>query len=90
MFEHPRRAPSGAPTSSTSPTTPRSPSPAGSRGGPERARQDHLPGDRVVVSDEIDLVLDLEAIHQGDLEKTGAIAYRDWRTCPGTPGIRTA
>jgi len=37
--------------------------------------QDHLPGDGVVVSDEIDLVLDIEAIHQGDLERTGAIAY---------------
>jgi len=29
----------------------------------------------VVVSDEIDLVLDVEAIHEGDLEETGAIAY---------------
>ena len=37
--------------------------------------QDHLPGDGVVVSDEIDLVLDIEAIHHGDLERTGAIAY---------------
>jgi hypothetical protein len=29
----------------------------------------------VVVSDEIDVVLDIEAIHEGDLEETGAIEY---------------
>ncbi len=34
---------------------------------------DHLPDGRR--SDEIDLVLDIEAIHEGDLEKTGVIAY---------------
>jgi hypothetical protein len=43
--------------------------------GSEAVKQDHLPGDGVVVSDEIDLVLDIEAIHEGDLEKTGVIAY---------------
>jgi polyisoprenoid-binding protein YceI len=37
--------------------------------------QDHLPGGGVVVGDEIDVVLDVEAIHEGDLEKTGAIEY---------------
>jgi len=37
--------------------------------------QDQVPDGGVVVSDEIDLVLDIEAIHEGDLEKTGAIAY---------------
>jgi polyisoprenoid-binding protein YceI len=37
--------------------------------------QDQLPGGGRVVSDEIDLILDVEAIHQGDLEKTGAIEY---------------
>jgi polyisoprenoid-binding protein YceI len=53
--------------------------------------QDQLPGGGVVASDEIELVLDVEAIHEGDLEKTGAIAYyRDWQTCPGTPGAGTA
>jgi polyisoprenoid-binding protein YceI len=53
--------------------------------------QDQLPGGGVVASDEIELVLDVEAIHEGDLEKTGAIAYyRDWQTCPGTPGTGTA
>jgi polyisoprenoid-binding protein YceI len=53
--------------------------------------QDQLPGGGVVASDEIELVLDVEAIHEGDLEKTGAISYYlDWRTCPGTPGTGTA
>jgi polyisoprenoid-binding protein YceI len=37
--------------------------------------QDALPGGGRVVSDEIELVLDAEAIHEGDLEKTGAISY---------------
>jgi polyisoprenoid-binding protein YceI len=35
--------------------------------------QDELPQGGRVVSDEIDVVLDVEAIHEGDLEKTGAI-----------------
>jgi polyisoprenoid-binding protein YceI len=35
--------------------------------------QDQLPGGGVVVGDEIDIALDIEAIHEGDLEKTGAI-----------------
>jgi polyisoprenoid-binding protein YceI len=39
------------------------------------AWQDHIPGDGVVAGDEIDLVLDIEAIHEGDLEKTGAIEF---------------
>jgi polyisoprenoid-binding protein YceI len=53
--------------------------------------QDEIPGGGVVVGDEIELILDLEAIHQGDLEKTGAIAYyRDWQTCEGAPGPGTA
>jgi polyisoprenoid-binding protein YceI len=53
--------------------------------------QDQLPGGGVVASDEIELVLDVEAIHEGDLEETGAITYyRDWQTCPGTPGTGTA
>lgn len=40
--------------------------------------QDELPGGGVVVSNEVDLVLDVEAIHEGDLETTGAIEhYRD-------------
>ena len=34
-----------------------------------------LPGGGRLVSDEIDLVFDIEAIHEGDLEKTGAIEY---------------
>jgi polyisoprenoid-binding protein YceI len=37
--------------------------------------QDQLPRGGRVVSDEIDLTLDIEAIHEGDLEKTGAIEY---------------
>jgi hypothetical protein len=37
--------------------------------------QDELPAGGRVVSDEIDVVLDVEAIHEGDLEKTGAIEY---------------
>ena len=37
--------------------------------------QDEVPGGGRVVSDEIELVLDAEAIHLGDLEKTGAISY---------------
>jgi polyisoprenoid-binding protein YceI len=35
--------------------------------------QDQLPGGGVVASDEIEISLDIEAIHEGDLEKTGAI-----------------
>jgi polyisoprenoid-binding protein YceI len=37
--------------------------------------QDELPGGGRVAGDEIDLVLDVEAIHEDDLEKTGAIEY---------------
>jgi polyisoprenoid-binding protein YceI len=37
--------------------------------------QDELPRGGRVVSDEIDLVLDIEAIHEGDLEATGAIEH---------------
>lgn len=37
--------------------------------------QDHLPRGGVVVSHEIALTLDVEAIHLDDLERTGAIAY---------------
>jgi hypothetical protein len=40
--------------------------------------QDELPGGGRVVSDEVDVVLDVEAIHLDDLERTGAIEhYRD-------------
>jgi polyisoprenoid-binding protein YceI len=35
--------------------------------------QDTLPGGGVVASEEIEISLDIEAIHKGDLEKTGAI-----------------
>jgi polyisoprenoid-binding protein YceI len=37
--------------------------------------QDQLPGGGVVVGDEIDLVFDVEALHEGDLEETGGIEY---------------
>jgi polyisoprenoid-binding protein YceI len=37
--------------------------------------QDHIPGGGVVVSDQIDVVLDVEAIALDDLERTGAIDY---------------
>jgi polyisoprenoid-binding protein YceI len=37
--------------------------------------QDEIPGGGVVAGDEIEITLDVEAIHQGDLEKTGAIEY---------------
>ena len=37
--------------------------------------QDHLPGAGVVVGNEIDVVLDVEAILDEDLERTGAIEY---------------
>jgi polyisoprenoid-binding protein YceI len=37
--------------------------------------QDRIPGGGVVVSNEIELVLDLEAILDADLESTGAIEY---------------
>ena len=37
--------------------------------------QDHLPGGGVVASDEIGLVLDVEAVNLEDLERTGAISY---------------
>ncbi len=33
------------------------------------------PGGGVVVSNHIDLTLDVEAINEADLEETGAIAY---------------
>jgi polyisoprenoid-binding protein YceI len=39
------------------------------------AWQDELPGGGVVVSNEIELVLDVEAIAVEDLERTGAIEY---------------
>jgi hypothetical protein len=37
--------------------------------------QDELPGGGVVVSNEIDLTLDVESILLEDLERTGAIEY---------------
>jgi polyisoprenoid-binding protein YceI len=37
--------------------------------------QDHVPGGGVVASDEIELVLDVEALLLDDLEQTGAIGY---------------
>jgi polyisoprenoid-binding protein YceI len=37
--------------------------------------QDEVPGGGVVAGNEIAIVLDVEAIHLGDLEKTGAIEY---------------
>jgi polyisoprenoid-binding protein YceI len=37
--------------------------------------QDELPGGGVVVSNDIDLILDVEAIDLEDLERTGAIEY---------------
>ena len=37
--------------------------------------QDEIPGGGVVVSNEIDLVLDVEAILLEDLKRTGAIDY---------------
>jgi polyisoprenoid-binding protein YceI len=37
--------------------------------------QDEIPGGGVVVSNEIDVSLDIEAIHLEDLERTGAIDY---------------
>jgi polyisoprenoid-binding protein YceI len=37
--------------------------------------QDPLPGGGRVAGDQIELVLDVEAMHEGDLEKTGAISY---------------
>jgi polyisoprenoid-binding protein YceI len=37
--------------------------------------QDELPGGGVVASNEIQLTLDVEAIHERDLERTGAIEY---------------
>ena len=39
------------------------------------AWQDEIPGGGVVVSNEIQLVLDVEAILLDDLEQTGAIEY---------------
>jgi polyisoprenoid-binding protein YceI len=55
--------------------------------------QDHLPGGGLLVSNEADLVLDLEAIHEGDLEKTGAIEYYRRAEVPataqaGSPGVK--
>jgi YceI-like domain len=37
--------------------------------------QDELPGGGLVVGNEIDLTLDIEAINLDDLERTGAINY---------------
>jgi polyisoprenoid-binding protein YceI len=37
--------------------------------------QDQLPAGGRVVSDHVDVFLDVEAIHEGDLEKTGAIEH---------------
>jgi polyisoprenoid-binding protein YceI len=37
--------------------------------------QDELPGGGRVVSDEVQVTLDAEAVHLGDLEETGAISY---------------
>jgi len=37
--------------------------------------QDHIAGGGVVASTKIDLILDVEAIHEGDLRETGAIRY---------------
>jgi polyisoprenoid-binding protein YceI len=37
--------------------------------------QDHIPGGGVVAGDLVGIVLDIEAIHEGDLIKTGAIEY---------------
>lgn len=37
--------------------------------------QDELPGGGLVVSNEIRLALNVEAIHEGDLRETGAISY---------------
>jgi polyisoprenoid-binding protein YceI len=56
--------------------------------------QDHLPAHGVVVSNEIDVTLDVEAILDEDLERTGAIVYyRDAKRVPsetkaGTPDAR--
>jgi len=55
--------------------------------------QDDLPGGGVVVSNGIEIVLDVEAIHLGDLEKTGAISYYRQDDAPdegqaGTPAAR--
>jgi polyisoprenoid-binding protein YceI len=45
--------------------------------------QDELPGGGVVVSNDIELALDVEAILLDDLERTGAIEY--YRAQPTTP-----
>jgi polyisoprenoid-binding protein YceI len=45
--------------------------------------QDEIPGGGVVVSNEIELILDVEAILLEDLERTGAIEY--YRTTEETP-----
>jgi hypothetical protein len=45
--------------------------------------QDQIPGGGVVVGNEIDIVLDVEAILLEDLERTGAIDY--YRRSPGAP-----
>ena len=37
--------------------------------------QDHLPRDGLVVSNHVEIVVDVEGIHLGDLETTGAIRY---------------
>jgi polyisoprenoid-binding protein YceI len=47
--------------------------------------QDHIPGGGVVASDEVDVVLDIEAVHLGDLEKTGGIEY--YRETNGLLGV---
>jgi polyisoprenoid-binding protein YceI len=50
--------------------------------------QDRIPGGGVVVGNEIEVVLDVQAIHEGDLEKTGAIEY--YRSGEGAPGAAQA
>ena len=53
--------------------------------------QDNLPGGGVVVSSEIDLTLDVEAILDEDLERTGAIRYyRDAEEIPSQVRAGTA
>ena len=56
------------------------------------AWQDKLPRGGVVVSNEIELVLDVEAIHLGDLESTGAISFyrRDDPPAEGQAGSPAA
>jgi polyisoprenoid-binding protein YceI len=49
--------------------------------------QDEIPGGGVVASNEIDIVIDVEAIMLGDLEATGAIEY--YRDIGALPEART-